>query len=527
MFLRLLSDDVHFEEERSPNDVAGEVEVITFPNNDPPSQENSLRPNTSRRWKKTEEFDSMLSASDPPQLIDSHPYLITMNAIEIFGLYFTPEYVGILVDLTNRYAHQKGSDFRTNADEMLLFFGLLLSGYHKLPTEDSYWSTSSDLACPIASESMSRDRFRKIKRFIHFADNCDLNQNDKYAKIRPLYDHLNQRLQQFGVFEKDLSIDESMVPYYGMHSGRMFIKGKPVRFGYKIWALCSKNGYPFNLQLYAGASDRTEEPLGQRVTKQLAAICHNPCQHTLTFDNFFTSYQLMEELTHMGFRATGTVKDNRTNRCPLNSKEMKKKEKGTMDWRGDGQLLICQWNDNAVVKVCSNHLPVHPTTKVKRWIKKDKRFREVQQPYMITQYNRSMGGVDTLDRLLASYRPVLRSKKWYLNLFSNALNLAVVASWRVHQASVESRNAKSHLDFRRSLTVALLKSTAPVMRSRRGGPTAPIFEEIRFDGHGHFISKAESQGRCAFCQRNTTKKCSKCGKRLHEACFQTFHSNQM
>lgn len=121
MFLRLLSDDVHFEEERSPNDVAGEVEVITFPNNDPPFQENSLRPSTSRRWKKTEEFDSMLSASDPPQLIDSHPYLITMNAIEIFGLYFTPEYVGILVDLTNRYAHQKGSDFRTNADEMLLF----------------------------------------------------------------------------------------------------------------------------------------------------------------------------------------------------------------------------------------------------------------------------------------------------------------------------------------------------------------------------------------------------------------------
>uniref|UniRef100_A0A915IZU4 Uncharacterized protein n=1 Tax=Romanomermis culicivorax TaxID=13658 RepID=A0A915IZU4_ROMCU len=35
-----------------------------------------------------------------------------------------------------------------------------------------------------------------------------------------------------------------------------------------------------------------------------------------------------------------------------------------------------------------------------------------------------MGGVDLLDRLLGSYQPKLRSKKWYWNLFAKGLNMA-------------------------------------------------------------------------------------------------------
>ncbi|KRY24125.1 hypothetical protein T03_13122 [Trichinella britovi] len=50
-----------------------------------------------------------------------------------------------------------------------------------------------------------------------------------------------------------------------------------------------------------------------------------------------------------------------------------------------------------------------------------------------------MGGVDILDKLLSSYRPRLRSKKWWWNLFSNALNLAVVAAWRLHRELHQKR----------------------------------------------------------------------------------------
>ena len=92
---------------------------------------------------------------------------------------------------------------------------------------------------------MSRKRFEDIKKFIHFADNENLTGGDKLAKIRPQQDKVNASLQQFGLFEKDLSIDEQMVPYFGRNSAKMFIRGKPIRFGYKNWVLASSDSYPY------------------------------------------------------------------------------------------------------------------------------------------------------------------------------------------------------------------------------------------------------------------------------------------
>jgi len=49
---------------------------------------------------------------------------------------------------------------------------------------------------------------------------------------------------------------------------------------------------------------------------------------------------------------------------------------------------------------------------------------------MISNYMARMGGVDPLDRLLSAYRPKIKGKKW-LSLFVNALNIAVVAAWKL------------------------------------------------------------------------------------------------
>ncbi|KRX87336.1 hypothetical protein T4E_3381 [Trichinella pseudospiralis] len=45
---------------------------------------------------------------------------------------------------------------------------------------------------------------------------------------------------------------------------------------------------------------------------------------------------------------------------------------------------------------------------------------------ILPQHNTSISGVDTLDKLLSSYRPLLRFIKWWWNLLTNTLN---VAAW--------------------------------------------------------------------------------------------------
>ena len=80
------------------------------------------------------------------------------------------------------------------------FFGLLLlSGYHQVPSENDYWSTSEDTAIPIVPTVMSRKKFKDIKRNFHLMDNSLLQPDDKLGKVQPIYDELNKNFMQFGL----------------------------------------------------------------------------------------------------------------------------------------------------------------------------------------------------------------------------------------------------------------------------------------------------------------------------------------
>lgn len=109
---------------------------------------------------------------------------------------------------------------------------MYFTGYHKLPVENLYWSKADDISNNIVPRLFSRNRYYEIKRFLHFNDNSSQSTN-KLAKIDPLIEIVNENLKQFGLFSKYLSIDEQMIPFFGHHSMKMFIKGKPIRFGFK------------------------------------------------------------------------------------------------------------------------------------------------------------------------------------------------------------------------------------------------------------------------------------------------------
>ena len=273
--------------------------------------------------------------------------------------------------------------------------------------ERDYWSIDPDLRCDAFCETISRNRFFEIKSFIHTADNQSLSES-RMAKVEPLYDLLNKKIQQFGIVHEDLSIDESIVSYYGRHSCKQFIRAKPIRFGYKLWVLASATGLPYKIEIYQGKSTGdTDESIGTRVVKKALEICENSKDHSVFFDNFFSSYQFITDLGTKGFRATGTM---RNDRIMKNKEIMKKKERGSFEFRCDENVGIVRWNDNSVVTIGSNAYGVEPIENVKRWIK-EKGKENVQEPAVIAAYNRGMGGVDLLDRALSDLRPVIRGEK--------------------------------------------------------------------------------------------------------------------
>ena len=76
---------------------------------------------------------------------------------------------------------------------------------------------------------------------------------------------------------------------------RMFIHGKPIRFGSKNWVLASSDGYPYKFETYTGACDTKDssKPLGPQVVSALLSIVENPACHCVYFDILFASYHLL------------------------------------------------------------------------------------------------------------------------------------------------------------------------------------------------------------------------------------------
>ena len=120
---------------------------------------------------------------------------------------------------------------------------LLLSGYVPLPRRPMYWEANGDVHNIMVSGAMSLNRFSSIIGNIHFANTNVLDGNDKFAKVRPLLDSINAAWLANFHPEQMLSVDESMVPYYGRHGAKQYIHGKPIKFGYKIWVLATRLGY--------------------------------------------------------------------------------------------------------------------------------------------------------------------------------------------------------------------------------------------------------------------------------------------
>nr|CAH7757781.1 unnamed protein product [Callosobruchus chinensis] len=453
--------------------------------------------------------------------------LEALDPVRVFEKIFDDAVINHIVTQTNIYSTQKNDhQFFVSSPDIKLFIAiLLLTGYHELPRQRLYWSLEEDTLVSFVSNAMSRNRFEDIKRYLHLADNNNLDVSDKMAKLRP-------RFLQWGIFHEELSIDEAMVRYYGHHSAKQFQKGKPARFGYKDWMLTSSTGYCYFFDTYCGAKNNPEAqgankiPLGSSVVLDLLENIAVPSDHALFFDNFFTSYDLLQTLRQKGLRATGTVRENRTKKCPMSdNKTFKKMERGYFEYKySDSNVLFVRWKDNSVVTLGTNYDAVEPVSKVKRWSTAQKQKVDVSQPYLFQNYNKHMGGVDLLDQSVSTYRINIRGKKWWWCLFTHMINVGVVNAWRLYQLTNPGVDL---LEYQRAIVTLYVKCYGKYqivpLKQRR---VANVSENVRHQEGGHFPEKLEKQLRCAQCHLRARWRCRKCMVTLclERECFVEYHS---
>ena len=477
--------------------------------------------------------------------------------LEIWDL-MMDEIVDLITYNTNDYAKSKNDPYFTvTKTEIRNFIGiLLLSGYHNIPQIALMWDSDSDCGIADVKACMTRNRFWRIKKYIHFCDNERLDKDDKFAKVRPLFQLLNKKVKQFGSLDNTYSVDEQMIPYTGMHSAKQTNREKTIRFGYKAFWITTKDGYPIECIPYVGKKGicgESGKDLTARVTLQLVLSAQLSPGDLLFFDNWYSSYKLFCALTAMNIRATATIRADRLNFWPnqiegrkiepkkpkktplFSSSMMKKCERGGSEIKYDKYtgVNVVSWNDNGLVTVISNSFSPESESDVERFSKKQKEVIKIKRPESIEVYNKGMGGVDLLDSRVAVYRIKIRGKKWYWPLFVNTLDCLKAASFMSFQLA-NPGNDMTFLQFIRRVTQPLLKANGhdtPIpkigyLRQAKWKGDSRTSNDTRLDKTSHWPRK-QVQRRCAVkgCNRKPCIECDKCGVNLCVVpCFKIWHT---
>lgn len=110
-----------------------------------------------------------------------------------------------------------------------------------------------------------------------------------------------------------------------------------------------------------------------------------------------------------------------------------------------------------------------------------------------------MGGVDLADMLIALYRTSIKSHRWYMNIFSQLLDICVNNAWllrRRHDKQINNKRKQDRLkDFRYEIYAGLLKrdrivpvkdiESVPEKKKIKKPMAERPVDDVRFDKYDH------------------------------------------
>lgn len=430
------------------------------------------------------------------------------------------------MEQTNLYSFQKfNKSVCTSVTEIKDLIGIMLiMGIVKMPAYSDYWSPYTRYS-QIANV-MSLKRYKQLMRCLHFCNNEETDDTDRFFKVRRLIDII--RINCLSVPQgKRFSIDEMMVPYKGKKAGsrKQYMKNKPKKWGFKLFGRAGIDGMVYDFLTYSGESifrnihfspyEISYFGLGPKV---VIALCFSIPDKPVTvvyFDNFFTTPELISYLrSEFGTLSLGTLRKQHLRGCPIiDDKTMIKQSRGSFTTLCDKskKVSIVKWLDNKIVCLASSYTSesTQNTSCIQRYSKEKKKRIPVPYPNIVKEYSSHMGGVDLADMFVALYRTGLKSHKWYMSLFSQMLDICVNNAWILYRRDCKalSEKHKRLKEFRHEIGIALTSKDKPRLGRRPlekpyDFPAKKIkneiaprpYDEIRYDKVDHCPDFTKNEG---------------------------------
>lgn len=466
------------------------------------------------------------------------------SPVELFEMFFCDNMKNYMIEAST----ENGLDI--DIEKLNDFFGICIySITNGKKSFKDYWSTDEFLHSEVVSNVMSRNTFINIKSKLKTSKSNEKNESDRIWRVRQLSNLFRINLQQFGFFASVFAIDEMMIKFFGRTVLKQFMRLKPVRFGIKLWALCTIFGFLLDFDIYCGKTDNSDNDnlscaLGSRVVLKMLheffeKVDKNEwSKYHACFDNYFTSPDLLVYLKNKGLKCTGTVRDKRvmtkemfstdsgtvsqpkaakTKKATENPerkrfvdkhKLSKKSPRGTYVVSHDKSsgLNYVTVVDSKPVSFLTTATGETPLAEVRRFDRSQKQKVSVSVPSVFSLYNSCMGFVDLQDQHCSDLEINIGGKKWTWAVLKRFIQMALSNGLITY--NLVNKEKLSAKDF--SLHVA---------RSYLSRSSEDLSTHLK-------IQVAERRRLCTFCPVRTISYCFDCKNHMCNDCFDKTHNIQ-
>ncbi|GFO01286.1 PiggyBac transposable element-derived protein 4-like [Plakobranchus ocellatus] len=203
-----------------------------------------------------------------------------------------------------------------------------------------------------------------MEAFLHINDNASFvphgqPDHDPRQKIRPFVDHLNAKFKEVYQPQREMCIDEAMIPFTGRSRFKVYMKDKPTKWGFKLYELCeSSSGYVWSVEIYCADKRMSNKPVD--VTMRLLQPLLNQ-GYRLYVDNYYCCPDLRNQMQGRNTMLVGTCRKNRVG-MPADLFQNRQRP-GDFDFRRKGQLSGVDHSDQLL-----SYFPMRRRSQ-KRWRK--------------------------------------------------------------------------------------------------------------------------------------------------------------
>ena len=208
-------------------------------------------------------------------------------------------------------------------EDILAFIGVrIFMGINKLPSIENYWSNDVLYKNNLVKKVMSKEYYYFICFSLHFKEkntskNNEENEIDLRKKIQIFIEKLSSNFQKYYTLGKNITIDESLLHFTGRNKMKFYIPMKPHKWGFKIHLLCDSNtNYLYNMLFDPGKEGKdsiiyeNNPSIAQSIVLRLLSCINDDKKRNIFFDGWYSSIELMNKLTKLGYLNTTVFRNN-------------------------------------------------------------------------------------------------------------------------------------------------------------------------------------------------------------------------